>query len=207
MKIVHLYGKLGKKFGKRFELDVDNPTMAIRALIANFGQEFESIIRNGKFHISWGAKKGEGIGNDEVLMGSDKKHLHITPVLEGSSGIVRVVVGIVLIVAGVFFKQPWMVNLGASMALGGVAEMLAGTPKMSDYANAEVALRPSFIFNGPINTVAQGGPIPLVYGRYRVGTTIISAGIETAQLPTEDPTGEPENGLPAQPVTNFDSYY
>jgi predicted phage tail protein len=207
MKSIRLHGAL-RKFGKSIDLDVSNPAMAIRALIANFGAEFESIIRQNKFQVIWGdRRKSKSISDDEVMLGSNENILHFVPVVEGQSGVVRAVTGIVLVVAGVFFKQPWMVSLGASMAIGGVAEMLAGTPKMSDYSQAEVAQRPSFVFNGAINTVAQGGPIPLVYGRYLVGTTVISAGIEVAQLPTDDPNGQPISGNPATPVTNFKSYF
>ena len=38
------------------------------------------------------------------------------------------------------------------------------------------------IFNGSVNTVGQGHPVPVGYGRLRVGSCVISAGIDTVDL-------------------------
>ena len=35
----------------------------------------------------------------------------------------------------------------------------------------------SYNFNGPVNTTAQGNPVPLLYGEMFVGSATISAGI------------------------------
>ncbi|WP_260627457.1 tail assembly protein [Pseudomonas protegens] len=37
--------------------------------------------------------------------------------------------------------------------------------------------RPSYSFNGAVNTSVQGNPVPLLYGRMIVGSAVISAGI------------------------------
>jgi len=184
IKTIHLHGSLAK-FIPQIQLDVDTPVMAVRALIANFGEKFEKAIRQGTFRIVRGGLDGDlidDIDETEINVGTSKHDIHFIPVVAGSGGIVKVVVGVVLIVAGVYFEQPWMVNMGVSMAIGGVAEMLAGTPKTNDYVKANAPMNPSFVFNGSINTYAQGGPIPLVYGRFRVGSTIISAGMEAAAV-------------------------
>lgn len=77
--------------------------------------------------------------------------------------------------------------LGAVMAVSGVASMLSPTPQLGNpYTSREKAEdTPSFLFNGPRNTSEQGGPIPLVYGRHRVGWTLISNGITVEQLEGE----------------------
>ncbi len=67
--------------------------------------------------------------------------------------------------------------LGASLILGGVSGLL--TPKIS---SSSADQRASFIFNGAANTVQQGGPVPVVYGRMMVGSTVISAGITVEQI-------------------------
>lgn len=73
---------------------------------------------------------------------------------------------------------------GLVMALGGLSQTLTPTPQQtSSYSGREAAEdRPSFLFNGARNTVEQGNPVPVVYGRYRVGGTIVSAGIEVEQI-------------------------
>ena len=74
--------------------------------------------------------------------------------------------------------------IGASLVLGGVAEMI--TPKPTPIGapsgqgqspiNDPRALQ-SFNFNGIQNTSTQGVPIPLVYGKVFVGSVAISAGV------------------------------
>lgn len=73
---------------------------------------------------------------------------------------------------------------GLIMSLGGLSQMLSATPQQtSSYTSRESADdQPSFLFNGARNTVEQGNPVPVVYGRMRVGGTIISAGIEVEQI-------------------------
>lgn len=72
---------------------------------------------------------------------------------------------------------------GASMALGGVAQMLAPTPDVSSYAPQERPdQRASFILQGPTNTVQEGNAVPLVYGRMRAGSILVSAGLTTEQI-------------------------
>ena len=36
--------------------------------------------------------------------------------------------------------------------------------------------------NGPTNTAEQGGPIPIVYGRMRVGSALVSSSVSTDQV-------------------------
>lgn len=72
---------------------------------------------------------------------------------------------------------------GLVMALGGAAQLLTPSPKVGGYGNREAAdERPSFLFNGAKNTVEQGGPVPLIYGRMRVGGLVISSGVEVEQI-------------------------
>lgn len=72
---------------------------------------------------------------------------------------------------------------GAMMALGGVSQLLSPTPKPSNLGGLEAPdQRASFLYNGSVNTVEQGGPVPVVYGRMRVGSTLISGGISIQQI-------------------------
>ena len=63
--------------------------------------------------------------------------------------------------------------LGMGLVLSGAAAML--TPEVDDGGGAEQA--ENYHFSGPINTVKQGGAVPLVYGRAIVGSTTISASL------------------------------
>ncbi|AHC48245.1 Phage tail assembly protein I [Achromobacter xylosoxidans NBRC 15126 = ATCC 27061] len=69
-----------------------------------------------------------------------------------------------------------MFSMGVSLALGGVVQMLS--PQQRALSAAD---RPengaSYNFNGPVNTSAQGNPVPVLYGRMIIGSATVSAGI------------------------------
>ena len=67
-------------------------------------------------------------------------------------------------------------KFGAAMIAGGVVQMLS--PQPGGLASKQSAdNRASYAFGGVTNTAAQGYPVPLLYGRRRIGGAIISAGI------------------------------
>lgn len=80
-------------------------------------------------------------------------------------------------------------GIGLTLAVGGVTSALTprldvpGSGRPGSYDGRELSdNRPSFLFNGPVNRVEQGGCVPLVYGRVRTGSVVISAGIATEQV-------------------------
>lgn len=75
------------------------------------------------------------------------------------------------------FAQPWgtsLMGLGASMALGGIVQMLS--PQQAGLAGT-ANNGTSYYFNGPVNSAAQGEPVPLVIGEMVVGSKVVSSGI------------------------------
>ena len=84
--------------------------------------------------------------------------------------------GIALIVVGAFAKSPNLVLAGATMAAGGVIQMLspqAGGLRQS----ASPDNLPSYAFGSARNTTASGLPVPICVGHRRWGGAIISASI------------------------------
>lgn len=72
---------------------------------------------------------------------------------------------------------------GLGMALLGVSALLTPRAETVDYGDKELSdQRPSFLFNGPRNQSQQGLPIPLVFGRVRTGSLLVSTGITTEDL-------------------------
>lgn len=77
---------------------------------------------------------------------------------------------------GVVTQQYYLVATGVSLAAGGVIQMLS--PQASGLASKQDAdNRASYAFGGVTNTAAQGNPVPLLYGKRRIGGAIISAGV------------------------------
>lgn len=70
-------------------------------------------------------------------------------------------------------------GIGAMLILGGTAQALSSMPKSTatQDLNSVVDDKPGYLFNGAINTSEQGAACPLVFGRIRAGTVVVSAGI------------------------------
>jgi len=181
MRTVHLYGHLAELFGKSFRLEVFSAAEAVRALEANFRGRFYKALAMGEYHIITGSdiRTGESYGEDMLTFGLGDKDLHIMPVLAGSkdSGLFKIVAGVVLVVVG-YFTGGSTTKLGLALIVSGMADELSSTMDLprSGVRNT-VDPRASFVLQGAENVAAQGGPVPVVYGKYLVGSTVISTSI------------------------------
>lgn len=178
LRVVRLYGILGTKFGRQHELVVNSPSEAVKALCSLI-EGFEKFLTEAKdrglvFGVFINKKN---LAKEELrtaAFGDDE--IRIAPIISGSkrAGLIQTIVGVVLLVASFFY--PALLPTAIGMLAGGVAAMLA--PQTKGLASRdEVSNRPSYAFNGPVNTQAQGNPIPLLYGQMIVGSAVISAGI------------------------------
>ena len=100
----------------------------------------------------------------------------------GNNGILQTILGVVLIVVGVFYDWSGttsmygaaMVGAGIGMVVGGVAQMLM--PKADAQDQNQDGNRANKGFGGAATTIAQGNPVPILYGQREVGGFIINAG-------------------------------
>lgn len=187
MKKIILLGELGKKFGREFNLSVKTPAEAVRALCINFPALKQYLIDSDKRNIGYKVlvdKQEQKI--EEIHNPSGNATIKIVPVLMGSggNGIFGFIIGATLVAASFIPGNPFaaqMFSVGVSMMIGGVVQMLSPvpkTPKLEDRPEN----KPSYIFNGAVNTSAQGYPVPVGYGKMIVGSAVISASIVTEEL-------------------------
>ena len=193
---VRFYGSL-KQFGTEFRLDCKTPAEVVQALTSQI-PKLRQFIQQGLFTVRVGR---EYLDNRYLEQGLNQ-HLkedatvHFTPVLKGSkkAGLFQTIVGAVMVVVGVFTSWAGGAALiagGIGLMAGGVAQMLTKMPSMSTGKDAEK--KQSTSFSNLSNMAAQGRPIPLAYGRIRVGSLIISQGVETMDIerqPPEDKKGK-----------------
>ena len=190
---VRFYGSL-KQFGTEFRLDCKTPAEVVQALTSQI-PKLRQFIQQGLFTVRVGR---EYLDNRYLEQGlnqhlKDDSTVHFTPVLKGSkkAGLFQTIVGAVMVVVGAVFQQYYLVGAGIAMVAGGVAQMLTKMPPMSTGKDAE--RKQSTSFSNLSNMAAQGRPMPLAYGRIRVGSLIISQGIETMDIerqPPEDKKGK-----------------
>ncbi|WP_273889838.1 tail assembly protein [Serratia marcescens] len=186
VKTIRLYGVLGERFGRVHSMAVSSPIEALKALsvmIPGFQQfMLESKGRGLTFAVFEGKRN---LRKDDLQLQANGNDIRIAPLIMGSkkAGMFQTILGAVLVVAGAVLSftpfaaaSPYLYMTGASMMLGGVVQMLSpmqgGLASRQDPDN-----KPSYAFGGPVNTIAQGNPVPILYGKRRIGGAIISAGI------------------------------
>ncbi|MDL2280041.1 hypothetical protein LJC15_05215, partial [Desulfovibrio sp. OttesenSCG-928-G11] len=66
---------------------------------------------------------------------------------------------------------------------GGIGMMLQPSVKNPNYSASENPdQRASFFLGGQVNQSSQGGPVVLAYGRCRIGSTVVSAGLSAERI-------------------------
>lgn len=191
IKIIRLYGILGEKFGRVHQFSVETPQEAIKALCTMI-PGFQKFMLESKEHgLTFSVFEGKrNLSKDELSMQANGSDIRIAPIIIGSknAGAFQTILGAVLVVVGVAvgIMTMWtgvggsiglgMAMSGASMMLGGVIQMLS--PMDGGLRGRESPdNKPSYAFGGPVNSIAQGNPVPILYGKRRIGGAIISAGI------------------------------
>lgn len=185
---VILDGPLGTRFGREWDLAVSSPTQAIALIEANkpglvaWIRMNREKYANYRVTITTRAGKRIKLNNETYKMQNDPpKEIRFTPVTQGRSAGARMIVGAILIVVGYIFPPigVYTIPMGIALMVGGLVEMLSPQPKTDDSTTSDGA---SYYFNGAVNTVTQGNPVPLVYGRLRVGSQAINAAVTIDQL-------------------------
>jgi predicted phage tail protein len=78
--------------------------------------------------------------------------------------------------------------VGAALVLGGVSQLLTPTPQLGTVnargTDETTDPRRSYSFSGIQNVSRQGIPVPIIYGEVFTGSVVISAGINTQEVPT-----------------------
>ncbi len=126
----------------------------------------------------------------------DLETIDIVPVIAGAGdnflSIFTVILGVALIftgvggfaavgVSGMSLGSTWgtvAVFAGLGLLAAGVSNLLTSPPKFEDFREIAGGGPRSYLFNGPQNTIREGGPVPVGYGRLIVGSQVISSTYE-----------------------------
>lgn len=192
---VCLYGNLARS-GRRIDLHVGTAAEALHALVMQSG-EFRRQFSEGLYQVRIA---GSDLDTDNLHARLHEKLpsgavVHLIPRLQGASrrGLLQLFAGAALIAASFIpglNAFAWTIgattlslsgaafSLGASLMLGGAAQLLA--PRSADARENK-----STWFSGTENMMAQGAPVPVLYGEMRVGSCVISQEISTRDMSGE----------------------
>ena len=177
LKTIKLYGILAKKFGKEFHLAVESTREAVKALsvqVPGFEQFMLTAHEQGLAFAVF--QDDENISEEQIDFETGAKVIKIVPKVigAGGNGILQTILGAVMIVVGVITQQYWAVGMGVGMMVGGIAQMMM--PKMDEGDQNQDGNRANKGFGGAVTTIAQGNPVPILYGQREVGGFIVNAG-------------------------------
>jgi predicted phage tail protein len=185
LREIRVYGRLAKFLGRRvFRAEVASAAEAVRFLVANFPQ-LEKHMADQHYRVSVG---GYDLSLEELQDPAGQQQIKIVPVLAGAGAVGRIIAGVALLAVGLFVPGigalgvQLLVGVGASLVLGGVAQLLTPVPTVPQGSDSEQDPRKSYSFSGVQQTSRQGTPVPICYGEVLVGSVVISSGIDTVQI-------------------------
>lgn len=189
---IKLYGYLGEKFGQDWSLSIGSVSEALKAIDVNCGGlfckallendlkgiKYKIIVNNEDFHC----EKYEESQDPRDLIESSLfirkriQKLEIAPCIQGAYlEAFSLLAGAGLAYLGSSTGSSFMIMAGLGLITAGVASLLSSPPPFEDFKDISTGggVR-SYLFNGPQNTVGEGGPVPLGYGRLIIGSQLVS---------------------------------
>ncbi|MDI1362505.1 hypothetical protein [Methylotenera sp.] len=186
---VFLYGGLAEEFtAEPLELAADTAPSLVLALRSIFPNWRAYLTEHPQIaFILSDENKENPVAIDAEMIDrqfGEASEVHIIPVQDGSLMAIPAIaawVGESIVLAAVVNTISSMI---ITMALGAVFQALSPTPTTGKGSQHQVAQNQSFLYNGAENVQSQGGPVPLVYGYFMTGSTVISATVDVEQLLT-----------------------
>ena len=201
LRTIYLHGELGTKFAPEVRVDVNSVAEAMKALKANFPGFMKHLVEDTSGYF---IRLGDiYLDKDSILEPINSNDIHLIPAVTGSGKMGLIVAGIflmlmtagtgsVVLLAGQSAATTTFTlgmgmgtvslstaitigQLGLGLLMSGISALLFAPPKQEVQNATENT--PNTYFNGSVNTIAQGNPVSIGYGRLLIGSAVISAGI------------------------------
>ena len=186
-----------RSFGQEFDLHAKSPAEALKGLLVQI-EGLRSHINAGYYRVKFNQEVLDEEAIKERFHHNATGELHLIPVTSGAGKYGQIIFGVVLIAASWYIggAAGWaylggsslasgMFMMGASMILGGIAQLLTKPPSL-DSGGAEEKSSRNTAFSNLQNSGADGKPVPLAFGRVRCGARVISQGYQTRRVDTKN---------------------
>lgn len=188
MNTVYLHGALGKRFGRKWQIAVNNAHEVVKALDANnegfVGYIVKQELEGNRHYLL--AKHPDELKSEEdfsknIIHGySEAKEVHIVPSIYG--GFIATAVGAIFSISA-----SGAVATGISSAIwGGLAQLAIGAmqkaPEDTKQVQGKRVETKSYLLGASRETASQGGVIPLGYGRIFAGPQLIGQSMKTTRM-------------------------
>ncbi len=181
MTIIRLHGILAKEYGQNFCLNVGNPKNLLHAIDANRDGFISRIIQLQKEGCVY-----------EIIINKKRLNNQKEPQNYDSSQIIDLVPAITGSGPAVFLplvgESVLLANIASAVFFAAISYALAPTPEVQQIEATAQASKASMVFSNNVNTASQGAPLPIGYGRLKVGSQVIQATIKS--YPHHQPVDE-----------------
>ena len=179
MTEVRIHGILAREFGKVFYFELSSAKDAIRAIDANkknFSHRLINLARQGLDYAIVVDNKNVSEFT-ELEMNKEPRVIDLVPLVAGAGFIAAALVA----GAVTFISAVGIVGTTQALAMAAIAAIttglqmaLAPKPEAPEQISATTrALRESFTFSNKVNVASQGSPVPVGYGRLKVGSKVV----------------------------------
>lgn len=171
MTEIHLHGILGKKYGRLHKFAIKEPRDVVRALEANyegFSKDLKDLLNKKIIYTI--------VADSQWIQGSsfkknEIKKIDFVPCIHGSG----------------FTAATWwaIASFVVAVASAVYSYVQAGKQQYPQIPGAEMtssASSKSLSFSNRENITEQGNPVPLVYGRLKVGSFVIQSAVKSFPL-------------------------
>jgi len=187
MTQVILHGILAKEFRKSFNLAIKRPKEVFDAISCSHGNFRNRVVElaNQGIHFTLLVDGKKITELQELNIQKESQEIHLVPLIIGSGGaiIVAAIIGggatAGTLVGGAAFAATLINSLIIGVAMMGIQMMLAPKPEMQRPESTVNSAKRSFLFSSKANVAEQGIPVPVGYGRLRVGSAVIQATIKS----------------------------
>lgn len=183
MTTINLHGILAKEFGNSFQMRIRKSSEVFQAIDVNRTNFINRVLDLAKQGIHYAILiNGKDIKNClELEINNSPKTIDIVPAIcgAGKGGWLRIGLAVAGVVAFAFGQY----SLG--IALIGIAIMMGIKPKpetIKPQTYFTSGTKESFIFASKANLMQQGSPVPIGYGRLRIGSNVIQTTIKSFPL-------------------------
>jgi predicted phage tail protein len=188
MTNITLHGILAKEFGESFKMKIYKAANVIKAIDVNrknFNKRIFELSREGlNYTMIVDGKKITEL--EELNIQREPQEIHLVPLIMGSGGalLVAAIVGggatAATLTGGALFAANVINMVIISVVSMGLQMLLAPKPEAPAPISASTkAMAESFAFSNKINVATQGVPVPIGYGRLKVGAQVIQMSIKS----------------------------
>ena len=189
MTLEKIHGILAREYGNSFKFDLPNPKNVLEAIDCNKTGFIKRLVQLQKqgfcYDIIINKKR---VTQEEHISGvRNPETIDLVPAIAGSGPAF-----FLPLVGG----SALLANIASALFFAVVSYALTPKPEVEALEIEADAAKSSLIFSNTVNVASQGSPVPIGYGRLKVGSQVIQATIKSFpqhQTPQKALGGSREN--------------